>query len=58
MGTLQKVSDFATDPKTLTIFGIGVTLYLLLKVNEYMSLREFSEGRYSPSGLVKDEGDV
>lgn len=57
-GNLERVTDFATDTRTLTFLAVGVTLYIAVKVFEYMSLREYRDGRYIPSEMEDlEEGE-
>jgi predicted chitinase len=47
--TLEKVSDFATDPRTIGLLIAGVAVYMVFHYIKYMSIREYKEGRYKPS---------
>lgn len=47
--TLEKIEAFATDWRTLTILAIGIIVFGLFKYSEYMSIKEYKEGRYEPS---------
>jgi hypothetical protein len=54
---LQRVVDFVTDEKTLIVLcGAGI-VYLILKISEFQTVREFKQGRYEPSAMYHNEQD-
>lgn len=53
-GTLEQISDFATDWRTLTILATGVIVFALFKYTEWMSIKEYKEGRYEPSSEYEE----
>lgn len=52
--TLEKISEFATDPRTICLLIGGVVVYLALHYIKFLSIREYKEGRYTPSEENKD----
>jgi hypothetical protein len=52
---IQQVAEFATDTRTLFFLLIGAMLWGILKFNEFMSINEFKQGRYVPSGMTESE---
>lgn len=53
-GTLEQISDFATDWRTLTILATGVIVFALFKYTEWMSIKEYKEGRYEPNSEYEE----
>ena len=48
--TLETVRDFVQDYWAAIILVMGVTVFLAIKYIQWMSRKEYKEGRYKPSG--------
>jgi hypothetical protein len=56
--TLEKVSDFATDGKTIAFLAGGLVVYLAFHYMKWLSIREYKEGRYQPSQAPNQSGQT
>ena len=55
MATLETGLDILTDARTIAIVSVAISVYILILLNKYMTIREYKEGRYVPSAQYDEE---